>query len=214
MPARGVAYYCGTQGEVLRFWKLGISSTPCGGSHKRGRGPPTLWWILMVLGLVYICLPLSATRIKPFCGFGVPCFFRFASLTYLLAILLLDMVHCISSLIFFARVRHFCFGRLVNILPKGDHVLVRLGVYLCWWRRPCNTITLQFGLRQNRGGWQEALPRDCFPSSFHTQGKKLRQKTTNKHNVPSHGIFVKHSHILTVILAEGSWIWILVRSFQ
>ena len=48
MPARGVAYYCGTQGEVLRFWKLGISSTPCGGFHKRGRGPPTLWWILMV----------------------------------------------------------------------------------------------------------------------------------------------------------------------
>ena len=113
MPARGVAYYCGTQGEVLRFWKLGISSTPCGGFHKRGRG-----WILMVLGLVYICLPLSATLIKPFCGFGVPCFFRFASLTCLLAILLLDIVHCISSLIFFAHFRDFCVGRFVSILQK------------------------------------------------------------------------------------------------
>ena len=108
----------------------------------------------------------------------------------------------------------FALVDLLTYCQKGDHVLVRLGVYLCWWRRPCNTITLQFGLRQNRGGWQEALPRDCFPSSFHTQGKKLRQKTTNKHNVPSHGIFVKHNQILNVILAEGSWIWILVRSFR
>ena len=34
--------------------------------------------------------------------------------------------------------------------------------------------------------------------------KNCDKKTTNKHNVPSHGIFVKHNHILNVILAEGS----------
>ena len=72
----------------------------------------------MASGNVYICILVSATRIKPFCGFGVPCFFRFASLTCLLAILLLDIVHCISSLIFFAHFRDFCVGRFVSILQK------------------------------------------------------------------------------------------------
>ena len=73
-----------------------------------------------------------------------------------------------------------CFLQGVTFWEHVNSYWCGLLVYLCWWRRPCNTITLQFGLRQNRAAWQEALPGDCSASSFYTQRKNLRQKTNKQ----------------------------------